>query len=135
MKRASPDVQIEAGGQPYTLRFSAKALAAMQDHWGLKNLDEVGTKLGSLETGEATLADYTAILWSALRTHHPEVTIDGALDLLDEMGIDGFMDALSDTLSAGSTEGGGDASADPPRPGRSIGSSNSAAKSGSRRRS
>lgn len=133
MKRANPDVQIEAGGKALTLRFSAKALAAMQDHWELASLDAVGEKLGSLETGESTVDDYTAILWAALRTHHPEVTVEAAFDLLDDMGIEGFMEALSTTLSASSAEGGGDASANPPRRGRSTGSSRSAGKSASRR--
>lgn len=134
MKRANPDIQIEVGGEAYTLRFSAKALAAMQDHWELPNLDAVGEKLGSLENGSSSIDDYTAILWAALRTHHADVTVDKAFDLLDDMGIDGFMETLADTLGASSAEGGGDdAPANPPRRGRSTGSSNSAAKSGSRR--
>ncbi len=128
MKRANPDIQIEAGGASYTLRFSAKALAAMQDHWELPTLDAVVEKLNQLETGEVTIADYTAILWAALRTHHAIVTMDQALDIFDDMGVDGLTSAITDAMSAGSAEGGSDASGNPPKRGRSTGSSRSAAK-------
>lgn len=126
--RASPDVQIEAGGAAYTLRFSAKALAALQDCWGLSDLDAVATKLTALDSGAVTMADYTEMLWAALRTHHRDVTKEVAFDLLDDMGLPAFEAALGAAMGASSAEGGGDASANPPNRGRSPKSSNSAAK-------
>lgn len=130
--RASPDVQIVIAGQPYTLRFSAKALAAMQDHWQLDSLDAVGRKLGGLESGNASLTDFTAILWAALRTHHPDVTLDHALDMFDEMGVDGLLTTLGNALGGSTVEGGGDdAPANPPRRGRSRASKSSAGNSAS----
>lgn len=124
----SADTQADIAGQSYTLRFSVKALAAMQDHWQLPNLDAVGQKLGTLESGDASLEDYTAILWAALRTHHADVTKEQAFDLLDDMGIEGFLSVISDCVGASAVEGGGEASGNPPRRGRSAGSSRSAAK-------
>lgn len=124
MKRASPDFQMIAGERSLTLRFSTKALAAMQDHWGCKTLNEVGAKLEGLEGEDTTLDDFAAILWAALRTHHPAITKDEAYDLLDDMGLAYFqtvmMEAMAGSSSSGASEGGGgDASAPPRKRGRS----------------
>lgn len=130
--KANPDIQITVSGETYTLRFSAKALAALQDHWGALHLGEVGQRLAALEDGIASIDDCVAICWAGLRTHHPDVSKSDALDMLDDMGMDSFLGALGDALGASSGEGGGDAPANPPR-GQSTRSSNSAAKSKSRR--
>lgn len=121
MKRANPDVQIEAGGEAYTLRFSVKALAALQDYWELPSLDAVGQKLNQLDSGDISVSDYTAILWAALRTHHPEATMEQSLDIFDELGIDGLTSVIVDAMSASSSEDGGKASSDPRKRGQSTG--------------
>lgn len=131
--KANPDIQITASGKNLTLRFSAKALAAMQDHWGATHLGEVGNRLAALERGVTSIDDCVAIFWAGLRTHHPEVSKADALDMLDDMGMDDFLGALGDALGASGGEGGGEATANPPR-GQSTKSSNSGGKLASRRR-
>lgn len=123
MKFANPDIQFELDGKTRTLRFSAKALAALQDEWGMENLDQVAVKLAQLESNGLTVKDAAAMLWAGFRTHHPEVTVDQAFDLLDDMGLANFEALLGQAIQAAASEGGGTAPANPPR-----------AKSGSRGR-
>ena len=32
--------------------------------------------------------DFTALLWAGLRTHHPQITKDDCLGMLDDMGVE-----------------------------------------------
>lgn len=118
MKFASADIQFSLDGQPRTLRFSAKALAALQDHWQIEDLDAVARKLGEIEGGKLGIHDAAAMLWAGLRTHHPDVTLDEALDLLDGMGLANFETLLSSAITAASSGGGDSAPANPPKPAR-----------------
>lgn len=118
MKFASADIQFALDGKPLTLRFSARALAALQDHWQLGDLDQVAGKLAEIEQGKLSVQDAAAMLWAGLRTHHPEVTLDEAFDVLDGMGIANFETLLGSAISGASSGGGSDASANPPRPRR-----------------
>ena len=115
MKFASADIQFSIGDRPLTLRFSAKALAALQDEWKLENLDQVAVKLGEIEGGNMSIQDAAAMLWAGLRTHHSDVTVEEALDILDGLGVSNFEALLVRAISAAS--GGGDsAPANPPKP-------------------
>lgn len=116
MKFANPDIQLEAGGEVLTIRFSALAQASLQDHWGLKNLDEAAAKIVQLETGGLNISDYAAIMWAALRTHHSEKTMDDAMKLIDFIGIPGLQVLLVQAVTASLPEGGDRAPANPPRP-------------------
>lgn len=117
MKFASADVQFAIDGRPLTLRFSARALAALQDYWQLSNLDEVGQKLSEIESGGLSVQDAAAMFWAGLRTHHKELTVDDALDLLDSIGVANFEALLGAALS-GATGGGSNAPENPPKPRR-----------------
>lgn len=106
-----PDRQIEIGGKVYTLRFSLKAMAALQEHFGLASLaglQEAMARLGA--------ADVAGVIWAGLRTHHPEVTRDMAMDMADDLGLDGAMQVLNEGLAAAMPEG--DGAEDPRTPGR-----------------
>ncbi|MGH9594334.1 MAG: GTA-gp10 family protein [Bryobacteraceae bacterium] len=120
MKFASPDIQFDLDGRPYTLRFSAKALAALQDYWQLENLSAVNAKLLEIDNGGLAVADLAALLWAGLRTHHPDVTIEKADDLLDSIGIANFERLLGAAIS-GASGGGETAPANPPKRKRSPG--------------
>lgn len=114
MKIANPDIQFEVEGRKLTMRFSFRASAALQDHWGLDNIQQAMDKIAEMETGGLVLADYTAMLWAGLRTHNSEVTMEEALDILDYMGLQNFILLISKAVSGASMEGGGTASANPP---------------------
>lgn len=133
-KPASVDRPLPVGDRTYTLRFSIRAMAALQDHYELPSLDAVGKKLQ--DTKNMSVQDMTAILWAGLQTHHrEEVDMDTALDILDELGVDGMQVALGDAMNAGMPPGGegGADGARPPKPGRSTSSTKTPRNSGSRR--
>lgn len=120
---ASPDRPVTIGSKTYTLRFSFIALAALQDHWQLKTLDDVMLKLAS---GPNTLDDVQAILHAGLRTHHSDIGFDDCLKLLDDAGPIGMIDVMRGAFGASmpSAEGAAPKGASgPTKPGRSTGSS------------
>lgn len=112
------DRQITVGGQTYTLRFSIRALACLQEHYGLESIDAVGHRLA--DTEKFGVEDLIAIVWAGLRTHHREVDKEQVLDMLDEVGVAGIEGVVGDAFAAASGEaskGGGD-DGHPPKPGR-----------------
>ena len=97
-QKANPDQQIEVGGKVYTLRFSVKAQAALQDHYGLKSLSELVVLLNGKEIlGPDDLA---AIMWASLRRFHPSVTKEQAMDIVDDLGIEAANEAINSVLVA-----------------------------------
>lgn len=132
------DRQFTLGGETYTLRFSVRAMGALQDHFGLKSLNQVGERLQQLGA-DLGVEDLAAVLWAGLRSHHPEISKDDALGLLDDAGLDGldsvvgeaFAAAAPDDADRAGGEGGGGSSANPrlrvpAKPGPSIGRSKKA---------
>lgn len=114
------DRQVRIGSRSYTLRFSVRAMAALQDHWGLQSLKAVGDRMAALGA-DLGVDDLVGILWAGLRTHHPGLTQADVLDMLDEAGMDGLLEALSSALAGAlpDSEGGdGAAEAHPPMSGR-----------------
>lgn len=89
------DVPIELGGRSLTLRFSIKATLALKEKWGLEHEREVQAKMA-----RASMAEFIDIVWAGLRTHHPEVTHEQVVDLLDDAGADGMQSAVERALSA-----------------------------------
>lgn len=105
-----PDRQIEVSGKVYTLRFSLKAMAALQEHFGLASLADLHAAMERVSAN-----DVAGVIWAGLRTHHPEVTKDMAMDMADDLGLDGAMQLLNDGFGAAMPEGGDE---DPLKPGR-----------------
>jgi len=83
---------ITIGEQTYTLTFSVVAMAALQDHYGLKSLTEVGEKLRGMTN--ATLEDMVVMFWAALRRYHRDLTLDDAWSLADDAGPQMLAQAL-----------------------------------------
>ena len=77
------DRVISLGGRDFTLRYSVRAMAALQDHWGLKSFQEVSNRMEVLDE-QLSAHDLVGILWAGLRTHHREMTKDDVMDILDE---------------------------------------------------
>lgn len=120
MRFASPDIQFELDGHPhpYTLRFGVESLAVLQDHWQLGNLNAVMLKVATMDGGELVKDDYVAIMWAALRTHHPELSQTDAAAILDFLGLHNLTVLLSKSAGAAfSGEGGGEGATANPRPG------------------
>lgn len=115
MKIASPDIQFELDDKPLTLRFSARALAALQDAWGLDNLDQVAAKLAEIEAGSLNVQDMAVMLWAGFRTHHSDITQEAAYEMLDSMGVANFEALISKAIAGASSGGGESAPANPPK--------------------
>lgn len=112
---ASADKQVTFGDRTITLRYAIKSMAALQDHWGLTSFQEVGAKMGSLER-QMSADDMVAIVWAGTRTHHPELSKDEVLDLVDSVGMDELQDVLTKAFDGAVDKGGGSkASARPPK--------------------
>lgn len=116
------DRQITVGGKTYTLRFSIRAMAALQEHWGLKSINGIGAKLEALGD-DMGADDLVAVVWSGLRTHHPELSKDDALSMLDEVGLGGLDGVIGDAFAAAAppkqpSEGSGGGPSRPTKRGR-----------------
>jgi hypothetical protein len=103
---ASADRQISAAGRSFTLRYSMRAYVALQDHYQAESFDEVARRIS--DTARLGARDVVAIFWAGLRTHHPELSQEDALGILDEMGMEGMQKEILAAFSASTTEGAGD---------------------------
>lgn len=97
-QKANPDQQFEINGKSYTLRFSVKAQAALQDHYGLKSLSELVALLNGKEILDPN--DLAAMLWASLRRFHPAITKDQAMDMIDDLGIEAANELINAVLVA-----------------------------------
>lgn len=130
-KAALADRQITVGEETFTLRFSVRAMGALQDHFGLQSLNEVGPRLQAMGDNMG-VTDLAAVLWAGLRTHHPDLTKDDALGLLDDAGLGGLDDIIGEAFAAAAPddgEGGGESAQNPPKSGRSTARSKKARRS------
>lgn len=76
------DVEVEAGGKTYTLRFSIDALCQLEAKAG-KSFQKIGDDLAS---GQVSLTLARQLLWAGLREHHSEITEKMAGELMPLMG-------------------------------------------------
>lgn len=96
-KPASPDKQITIGGKSLTLRFSARAVMALQDLWGLETEEEVMARLAK---PKSKIGDFVDVLWASFRTHHPELSREEVLEMIDAEGLDGLAASAQEVISA-----------------------------------
>lgn len=96
-KPASPDRQITIGERNLTIRFSLRAVLALQDLWKLENEEAVHARL---KKPENQISDFVDIIWASTRSHHPELTRDEIMDLLDAAGIEGLGKAAQEAILA-----------------------------------
>lgn len=75
------EAELDLGeGQSYTLRFDFNSLAEAEDAADM-GIEEM---LESVNSGSPRLRVAKALLWGALRHHHPDITLDEAGDLLSQ---------------------------------------------------
>lgn len=134
---ALPTRQVTLGDRDLTITFNMKAVARLEDVYDapvkrvakrfvpkpvfddvtdepvmVPAVDEKGAKIVPERLVQATapevrIADLQRILWAALAEHHPTITLDQVLDLLEaEMAKAGVLDgAVSAAFSAWSSSG------------------------------
>lgn len=93
-------------GRTFTIRYSIRAQAALQKHFGLPSLAAVGARLS--DGANLGVDDIVALLWAGLRTHHPEMGLDDAMEIADDLGPAGLMAFVQGAFGA---------AAPPPAPG------------------
>ena len=115
----NPDKGFQVNGTMYTMRFSIRAMAALQEHYELASLEEVGERLQ--KSRSISIQDLTAVLWAGLQTHHRGITKDEVLDLIDEMGLPRIQELINSAFGAASVEQSKKVSSRPRKPGPSTG--------------
>ena len=91
------DVAAEIDGAGYTLRFSVDALCQLESAAG-KSFADIGR---DLSTGKISITLARQLLWSALREHHPAVTLKEAGEMIKGLGgITGAMAKINEALVA-----------------------------------
>ena len=93
-----PDRQVTIGGKAFTLRFSLKAIAALQEIFGTVSLSETVARLSDFKSHGAL--DWVGIFWAGCISHHPDLTIQDVMTLLDENGIDAAIEPLTTAFTA-----------------------------------
>lgn len=93
----SRDRQIKIGGKPYKIVFGYRASLALQDHWGLETDEALFERL---QKPQQKMRDFRDILWAALRTHHPEITVEDVTDMLDKEGVAGLAQSVQEAIAA-----------------------------------
>lgn len=76
------DVGFEVGDQSYTLRYTINALCEMEGALGMGVQDFCR----HLVAGDVRLTNIRAAFWAGLRSHHPDLSLAQAGDLLQKMG-------------------------------------------------
>ena len=116
--------KIKLAGRDFTLRFDFRALGALEELYDKSAAEIIAgfTKTGPNGKPVANLRimDLQRVIYAGRRAHHPEVTVDGVIDLMDEtLQSGGTMDSMLGSALAAFEAGqdtGDDAGDDEPRP-------------------
>lgn len=113
-KAAVVERKIKLAGRDFTLRFDFKALGVLEELYD-KSASEIiagFTKPGPNGKPVANLRikDLQRVIYAGLTAHHPEVTVDGVIDLMDatlEQGgtMDGMLGSALAAFEAGQDAG------------------------------
>jgi hypothetical protein len=110
------EVDLKAGGKTYTLRLGMDEVARIDDQTG-KNLLS-GTGFANLVQSPGALLEASVIAFSR---HHPDMARDQVSELIDEVGLMPFIEALSTSYEA--LPGRPEAGASDPNPAAATGTS------------
>ena len=69
----------------YTLRFKSTAIKVLQEHWGFKTLSELFNSKIATMNDSLTIDDITAIFWAGIKHEIPDITLDRAQKMIDEI--------------------------------------------------
>lgn len=79
------DVPLNVAGKQYTLRYSHKALVLLEDKLD-RGLVQIMRDVESwkIHPENMRLGTIAALLWAGLQSHHPSMTLDETIDMLDD---------------------------------------------------
>ena len=96
MEINSQDQQVTLAGKTWTLRYSVKAMLALKDAWQLKSDGEIAARLEQSKS----MDDFITTIWAGMRTHHPEMSRDDVLVLLDDSGLELVKQTADNAIAA-----------------------------------
>lgn len=89
---ARGEVALTVADTEYTLKFSTNAICELEELQN-KGLNEIVQDLERLST-------VRALLWAGLRAKHPDVTLKGAGELIDTIGMIPATEVIGRALNA-----------------------------------
>lgn len=105
-KPESLDRPFAYAGRNWVLRFGTRAFSRLKDHWGLASdpVDAKDRKTGDAKLGErlnfAEVEDIPIMLWAAMRSNHPELTVEDVEEMVDKYGVAKVQPILAEILAA-----------------------------------
>lgn len=91
------EVELVVGDKTYKLRLGINAIVEVEDVLGGVGINEI---IASLDPANVRIGTLRAILWGALREHHPEVTLLDAGDLIGEVGAAAIAPVVGEAIGA-----------------------------------
>jgi len=107
------EVALHAGDQTYTLRLSVNAVIEIENHFDL-GINQVSEKLSN--PASMRLGNLRAIVFYALKEHHPNMTESGAGEVIGRAGFDAVGEAIQEAMRLAFPEATDDGR--PPKPER-----------------
>ena len=90
------EVEIEAGGRKLLFRLGVNELIEVQGDFGLADQDEAfALALKNL----AGFKRHRDMVFRGLQLHHPDITIEQAGDLMNEIGMERVKEAIESALN------------------------------------
>lgn len=53
-----------------------------------------------LKTPKSRIGDFVDVLWASFRTHHPDLTREEVLEMVDETGLEGLAESAQQVIAA-----------------------------------
>ena len=96
-KKAIPEVTISLAGKPYKCRFGMKAIILLDKEFGINMFEQNNVDMNT-PTGIAKF------MWAGLQKHHPELSFDLVVELLDESDMDELQNSMQKFLNNSLTD-------------------------------
>lgn len=109
------EVDFPVGGKTYRLRLSINEIIQVEDLLGL-GIVQIANMFNDVRNLRAS--SVRAVLWAALREHHPEVDLLGAGDIMGEARLQPTIDYVGRALQAAFPKAEGETENPPPKGGR-----------------
>lgn len=87
-------VTLEVGGKVYTLRLTLNALCELEDLLSTPK-EQVTFQQVTAMAEKGSLRHVRAVVWAALREHHPEMSLRAAGEVIQEYGLSELTDHLT----------------------------------------
>jgi len=99
-------VDLEVGSKTYTLSFSINAMCELEDELG-EPIAVIAAGLNNPAGVKVSIV--RALVWAALRDHHPDIDLKAAGELVSEAGLVDVMAAVGKAFANAFPAGGGKA--------------------------